>query len=494
MDEVGLRTGIDLVRRMSAIATRIHSGERLEDTLQAIADVVVQEIGFGVAAVNYRRPDGGFEMVAVAGSQECSDALLGVVITQAEMDDLLAGSEAWGGLQFVPHERGSDERTHTWTPDYVPLEVHDAWHPDDSLFAPMRDASGEVLGLLSVDLPHDGRRPGPLQRELLEVLAGQAGLAISAGLMQDQLRREHDYLLDEQARLRASEEAFRFSFEESSTGMAQVGIIGEERGRFVRVNAAIARLLGTTVEGLRGRRVVEFAIDENVDRALGAAAMAAAAGTSAPRADYRCLRADGSHTWLSISSTVIPDGSSRPPFLLVQAEDAAARVATEQRLLHDAEHDALTSLPNRRLLLHRLEGVLESARSGGPRATVMFCDLDDFKDVNDSYGHRVGDEVLEQIAGRLATVVRTDDLAGRLGGDEFVVLAEDLDDDSVASLVDRIRESVAEPLVAAPGVTVGVSVGVLTIDSNLDPALDALGVLQRVDAAMYEDKLSRRVR
>ncbi len=489
MDEGGRRAGIALIRRLSAVATRIHAGDRLQVTLQAIADTVVDELGFGVAAVNNARADGSFEMVAVAGSQECADALLGKIVSAQDMDAVLADGQAWGQLRYVSHTvAAARTRPHSWKPSFTPIDAPDAWHPEDSLFAPLRSTSGELLGILSVDLPADGRRPGSLQRELLEVLAVQAGLAISATRLQDELRREHDYLLAEQSRLRASEEAFRFAFSDSSIGMAMIGLVGHERGRYLRVNPALARLLGASVDEVLGSSIGRFAIDQSAAGVERALATAIEQGTGTQRADRRCRHADGSEIWLSLRSSIVGGGGSQRAFLLVQAEDAAARLAREQQLVHEAEHDALTALPNRRLVLQRLDAALTFAREAGVRTTVLFCDLDDFKNVNDTYGHLAGDAVLAEIASRLRAAVRAGDVAGRLGGDEFVVLATDLDDEQAAALVARIRAVVAEPLDHAPGMTVGVSIGSLTLDADTDQLLDPLGVLQRVDAAMYSDK------
>lgn len=166
-------------------------------------------------------------------------------------------------------------------------------------------------------------------------------------------------------------------------------------------------------------------------------------------------------------------------------EDITDRVSLEARLAHEATHDALTGLPNRTAMHTRIEEAL-SARRDGELVAVMFVDLDDFKKVNDSLGHNVGDQLLVQVADRLVTSVRAGDVIARFGGDEFVVCCPGLtDSDQVRSIVDRVVAEVGRPLeLNGMELRVTPSVGVVTASG---PAT-ADQLLRDADVAMYDAK------
>jgi diguanylate cyclase len=173
------------------------------------------------------------------------------------------------------------------------------------------------------------------------------------------------------------------------------------------------------------------------------------------------------------------------------------RLQVEANLRRMAEHDALTNLPNRSVLLERLNSILHAHQNGNCTIdAVLFMDLDNFKTINDSLGHDAGDELLNQVASRLRTCVRTgsSERRGRgetvrLGGDEFVVLLEQLQQPSDAiTVARRIVDRIAEPFtIGDRSVNVGSSVGVAFVDKS---ALSPNDVLKNADTAMYRAKLS----
>jgi diguanylate cyclase (GGDEF)-like protein len=156
------------------------AGDELVAMLDRLAEMIVDALGFGVAAINLARPDGSLEVVSVAGDEQAREALIGTVDSAAAWDAMLAGSEPWGALRFVDHLSPTAARPDdvSWVPTLAPLDVEDAWHPEDALFAPLRSSDEVLLGILSVDLPHAGRRPGPSTRKALEAFACSAALAI----------------------------------------------------------------------------------------------------------------------------------------------------------------------------------------------------------------------------------------------------------------------------------------------------------------------------
>ncbi len=172
----------------------------------------------------------------------------------------------------------------------------------------------------------------------------------------------------------------------------------------------------------------------------------------------------------------------------VTYRDLSDRKRLEARLAHDAGHDALTGLPNRQQLFHLLTNTIGDRE----RMAVMFCDLDDFKVVNDSLGHSVGDRLLQVVADRLQTATRGGDIVGRLGGDEFLVVCRNIGTDlEVAAIADRLLAAVKAPISLdgrehVVSMSVGVAFGI-----GSDPANE---IVQRADLAMYAAKQAGRRR
>ncbi|WP_337062363.1 GGDEF domain-containing protein [Kineococcus sp. G2] len=169
----------------------------------------------------------------------------------------------------------------------------------------------------------------------------------------------------------------------------------------------------------------------------------------------------------------------------LDAEVRAVHRRAAAALEHQARHDALTGLPNRVLLRERLEEALAGGSAG-----VLYCDLDGFKDVNDTAGHGAGDDVLREVAGRFAARLRPADTLARLGGDEFAVLCPaGCGVDGLREAGERLVAALHEPVVVAAGTfAVGVSVGAATAGSGGSPAERAERLLAVADAAMYAAK------
>jgi signal transduction histidine kinase len=158
--------------------------------LQLIAEGVTELAGFGIAAIRVLRED-GLEIVAVAGDDDAREQLIGSVTPVHLIQQELDLADDWGPLRFVPHDRIEDGAdSWGWVPDLEPTDDPDAWHPLDALLAPLYDASGALRGLLSIDLPVDGRRPGEAQRRVLEKYAEQAGRAVITALEREDLAEQ----------------------------------------------------------------------------------------------------------------------------------------------------------------------------------------------------------------------------------------------------------------------------------------------------------------
>jgi diguanylate cyclase (GGDEF)-like protein/PAS domain S-box-containing protein len=467
------------VRRLYEVSGRMGAGRSLAETLQAVVDGVVDGLGFGIAVLNLRHPDGKFEVIAVAGSPEAREALLGTVSAADIFDTEFALADVWGKLRFVPHERLPEGDVIGWVPDVPVSDAPDAWHPLDALFAPLYSSDGELVGMLSVDLPEDQRRPGPIHRELLEIFVTQAGLAIDKARLTDQL-------LAEKIRLEASEATFRLVFEGAGNGMATIAFDGPDRGRIVRVNESFCRITGYPSDQLVGARLISFLRDEEpgqTRRELEEVAV----DNNTYRFERVFTQPNGNEIWLGGTAAVVTQGPGQPRLLLIQIDDVTARKDAERELQHHAAHDPLTGLPNRRLLQVRFASVLERTWTTGRAGALLFCDLNHFKLVNDSYGHEAGDQALREIADRLNTAVRHGDTVARLGGDEFAVLAEDIADDDLLTLIARLEAAVSAPL---PGITVQVTASIGTVPITATTTnLDTL--LHEADKAMYAVKHRR---
>ena len=212
-------------------------------------------------------------------------------------------------------------------------------------------------------------------------------------------------------------------------------------------------------------------------------------GAGAPRSSEVGLRhKDGS--WRCFDASVVDrldDSGFRG--IVVYLRDMTERKAQEEQLAHRAMHDQLTGLPNRALFLDRLSRALGAAAREFEPVAVLYLDLDDFKAINDSQGHAVGDQVLVALGQRVRACLRPGDTVARLGGDEFAVLIEEAarDAERVAA---RIREALREPLdLGGSGVRVSASVGVAM--SSGVPGDRPEDLLRAADAAMYRAKKAR---
>ena len=296
-------------------------------------------------------------------------------------------------------------------------------------------------------------------------------------------------------RLEESEERFRGLIENLQVGVVLAGPDGE----VLVSNRAALNLLGVEVDRLLGKHRFETcwngAIREDGSpfpagelphlRAIagGWPVHNAVVGVPRPAANDRA--------WLLVSAEpqLAPDGSVRQ--VICTISDVTERKALEEQLAYRAYHDVLTELPNRALFLDRLQNALAGGRRRDDHVAVLFVDLDNFKIVNDSLGHEVGDRLLVEVAGRLENSLRPADTLARLGGDEFAVMLKNVSGiRDVLVVVGRLLERLEAP-VALQGeeVTVTASIGVaLAASGDASPA----DLMREADAAMYRTKRSGR--
>jgi diguanylate cyclase (GGDEF)-like protein/PAS domain S-box-containing protein len=290
-----------------------------------------------------------------------------------------------------------------------------------------------------------------------------------------------------------SAEQFRLSFENAPIGMAVTSTDQASEGWLLRVNQALADMLGYTREDLEGRTVAQLTHPD--DQAADEAAMVRFQHNEATSfaTEKRYRHADGRWIWVHLQTSMVSGSDGPPKYVISQMVDITERRAAEEQLTFLALHDPLTGLANRRLLLDRLTMALARAARSGRMVAVLYLDLDRFKEVNDSFGHEQGDQLLLMAASRLEVLVRDTDTLARLGGDEFVLVADDLASSAQAlAIARRIEEAFARPFELSSDLrlSIGASVGVALAGDGADAVdgVDGKTLLRHADAAMYQAK------
>ncbi|GGL15269.1 sensor domain-containing diguanylate cyclase [Nocardia jinanensis] len=277
---------------------------------------------------------------------------------------------------------------------------------------------------------------------------------------------------------------FRIVFDNLAVAIA----IGDTEGTLIEVNQCLADMVGVRIEEMRGLSIYRFAHPDDVDEIrirLFDKLVPAREGTV--RMERRIVRADGSAVWVAFSITYVKGTRGRPDYLLAVGEDVTERHRLQEKLHWQARHDQLTGLSNRRHLLEQIEN-LSARPDGSGRVGLCFVDLDRFKEINDRYGHGVGDRVLCIAAARMRDSLATEDYTiARIGGDEFVVLvSSSADDDSVAAVARTLVTALADPIsVGEHQLRVSASIGaVVTVVAGVQ----AEELLDAADRELYRAK------
>jgi diguanylate cyclase (GGDEF)-like protein/PAS domain S-box-containing protein len=283
--------------------------------------------------------------------------------------------------------------------------------------------------------------------------------------------------------LEEAEDHFRRAFDDAPIGMAIVGL----DGRWLRVNDTLCEITGYAREELLDRTFGDITHPEDVERSFKTLEEVQSGDARTVRFEKRYVHPNGRIVWVNVSSSLMCDSEGNPLHYVSQIEDVTDRRRAERRLKDLADRDPLTGVLNRRRFDEDLRATILGLRRHDRRAALLLIDLDRFKLVNDTYGHRAGDEVLLAVAGVLRRRLRGTDLVGRLGGDEFAIVLNDVDAPAAQAVADDLVVALRARPIISEGIEIAVtaSIGVVVLDADTVSDEDALVA---ADRALYEAK------
>jgi len=283
-----------------------------------------------------------------------------------------------------------------------------------------------------------------------------------------------------EAALSQAEEKYRSIFERAVEGIFQCTVDGV----FQEVNPAMLRIFGfDSVDEMTGREEIrDFIMVDSEERRKYMEILKRDGFVS--NFEFRARRKNGEIIWCSESSRMVILDNGGPDLIEGVLEEITQRKRTELELKHLATIDSLTGVPNRHLFFDRLEHALTTAKRHNSLVSVLFIDLNDFKQVNDTYGHQTGDNLLRMVAERLHKRIRESDTLARLGGDEFGVLLEHIEDEEGAATVARslLEVMTSSFVIQGEKIKIGATIGVSFYPSD---GKDSVTLISRADAAMY---------
>ena len=306
--------------------------------------------------------------------------------------------------------------------------------------------------------------------------AGDGRTSIEGAIFDITDRRRAEAARDE------AEERFRQAFDAAPIGMALVA----PDGRWLEVNHTLLDITGYAEAELLAKRFQDITHPDDLKAASACVRQLFAGERRKYRLEKRLVRADRHSVWVLVSAAVVGDADGKPLYLVEQIQDISERKRYEGELRHLADHDVLTGLYNRRRFIQEVERQLAHHARYGSEAALVLLDLDNFKDVNDTLGHQVGDELLQAVARALQTRTRTTDVLARLGGDEFALLLPETSEAQARHVADAVVKAVGGATVTVEERQVGVtaSAGVVLLDADRD----ASDFFVEADLALYEAK------
>jgi diguanylate cyclase (GGDEF)-like protein/PAS domain S-box-containing protein len=315
---------------------------------------------------------------------------------------------------------------------------------------------------------------------MFAALASAFVVVFAAGLMTalSRQRRASDSLARSEARVRAS-------FNQASVGIAETAL----DGRFMQVNQKLCDMLGYSEQELLGRSLVDITHpdDRVASNEFAERLFANQSESFTAELETRYLCKDGAVIRVLVTTALVRHAGRNPNYYVSMIQDITERKELQERLIHQANYDGLTELPNRGLYYDRLKQALNQAQRRKGSVGVLFIDLDRFKNVNDTLGHELGDQLLKQVSGRLTQCIRAGDTVGRLGGDEFAIVLSEIAKAQDSGLVaQKVIDTLAKPFqLDGTEVFVTASIGIATYP---DDSKDGDTLVKNADAAMLRAK------
>lgn len=318
---------------------------------------------------------------------------------------------------------------------------------------------------------------------LLDEMAMDIGFALDNFDRKRQSRQFEDTL-------RESERRFRTLFEQASVGVA---MIDAKTGRYFQVNGYYTRLLGYSEEELRRLSFSEITHPDDLPLGQERLATLLAGGLAEYTIEKRYVRKDGQVVWAAVTVSPMWRGNEMPNFCIAVVMDITERKQSEELIWRQANFDTLTDLPNRRMFRDRLEQEAKKSDREQLPLALLLIDLDQFKEVNDTLGHEVGDVLLREAAQRISACVRESDTVARLGGDEFTVVLSSVDDHGhVEAVAQKILDRLSIPFhLEGEVVFISASIGITLYPND---ARDIDSLMKNADQAMYAAKSKGRRR
>jgi diguanylate cyclase (GGDEF)-like protein len=517
-EDAGDASRLDALLRLA----RVSRDRPLQEVFQAVAEVVERVVGFAITVVNVYRPAwDDYQVVLVHGSDAARDALLHVSFPrELWVRDLLRPEyEHVPGAFFIPGEEveaWQEMEQSSYTPELWELgpagdhliDHPDRWRPEDAVLLSLCASDGSDLGVLSLDAPSTGRRPTRADLEMLVAVANHAALAlenaqtVAASEMQ---RTALAGLLDVSARLTEQTSRDDVLATISGTIVQDMGfgrmVVKLRAGQGFRSwpgnEVPVSTVSVADVETLmqtRSEHGCVLVLADEIACDLGLSSM----NGRGPHAwqDHRLLvplyESRGELAGVFVLDDpldrLLPTPQRRAAWRLLADRTGAAldAVGRHVQLLYLASHDPLTGVRNRR----ELDDTIEALAAGPGGVSLLLCDLDNFKRVNDMYGHDTGDQVLECFGQVLRAHSRADDVPFRIGGEEFCLLLPRIDADGALVAGERLRRAAAAAMSdLVPSSTV--SIGIVTSGPGLR---EAGALMEAADRALYAAKKAGRNR
>jgi diguanylate cyclase (GGDEF)-like protein len=508
---------LDPLRGLLEVTRLVRAAGDVPELLAAVARVISESLGYRTVAINLYRPAwDDFETTCVHGDDNARSALLGHVRRIDEWEPLLAERFHRRGAYVVPageFDWGSIDDD-VYVPDGEADLAENAWQPLDALFVPLRHNDGHLLGILSVDEPVNRRRPTDEDLDVLVALADHAAIAVQSAQETADAAR-HQLALEQLLRVSTG-----LTAHPSADAIMQrvcVGVrdaLGFQNVLVLVADAATSRVSAGAAVGWNRDSVLTTPLFLSDLEPLLDPAFEVEGCFLVPHDDARVrvstdklvyaskMNGRGPHAWnrhwllvplrdaddavIGLLSADEPDdrllpSSEKLQALRIFANQAAAAIVSAERvreLSFLADHDPLTRLLNRRAFVERLDA--EVARSGRYERSfsLVVCDIDGFKGVNDRLGHAAGDEALQMFGRTIERALRKSDSAFRIGGDEFALLLAEASEDDAREVIGRVRDKL-DGMHASFGIA-----------SCPGDALDGKALFRLADEALYHAKRS----